>query len=419
MSSFADKEQTRPEFHGEFIRSPIDGKLEAYFPLYRKVLRMCTAQAIVWVFIILVVTTVGGIIYLRKVWTDAGNTNAKIYCSIIMSIQIQIFNQIYGNIVMNLNEYENHRTDTEYENNLIAKSFLFKFVNSYNSLFYIAFLKGGIENNCDAFTKDDGTIGYTGDCLADLSYGLAIVFGSLIVINNTLEVGIPALKGYLRGKKESKGFEDKEKSFPEGDFEMEVYESTFGDYDEMAIQFGFVCLFVVAFPLAPLLALANNILEVKVDSAKLIEVTRRPEPRGVYSIGTFFDIYSIIAYMSIITNIAIVIFYADEIEDFIIAKGKGDDMTMYKAWMAVLAEHLVILMKFSIEYFIPDEPTAVQQHLARQQYLVGVLIQGAEEDADDDDDLRTTTVEETNNGPATFNLADIPKAFQKDNHTFW
>ena len=36
---------------------------------------------------------------------------------------------------------ENHRTDTEYEDNLIAKTFMFQFVNSYASLIYIAFIK--------------------------------------------------------------------------------------------------------------------------------------------------------------------------------------------------------------------------------------------------------------------------------------
>lgn len=36
---------------------------------------------------------------------------------------------------------ENHRTDTAYEDNLIAKTFMFQFVNSYASLVYIAFIK--------------------------------------------------------------------------------------------------------------------------------------------------------------------------------------------------------------------------------------------------------------------------------------
>lgn len=40
-----------------------------------------------------------------------------------------------------LHSQENHRTDTAYEDNLIAKTFMFQFVNSYASLAYIAFIK--------------------------------------------------------------------------------------------------------------------------------------------------------------------------------------------------------------------------------------------------------------------------------------
>ena len=45
-----------------------------------------------------------------------------------------------------LNDWENHRTASAYENSLILKSFGFQFVNSYVSFFYIAFFKGNGAN---------------------------------------------------------------------------------------------------------------------------------------------------------------------------------------------------------------------------------------------------------------------------------
>jgi len=36
---------------------------------------------------------------------------------------------------------ENHPTDTIYEDNLIAKTFCFQFINSFFNLFYVAFIK--------------------------------------------------------------------------------------------------------------------------------------------------------------------------------------------------------------------------------------------------------------------------------------
>lgn len=40
---------------------------------------------------------------------------------------------------------ENHRTQSDHENALIMKTYAFQFINSFNSLFYIAFLKTHIE----------------------------------------------------------------------------------------------------------------------------------------------------------------------------------------------------------------------------------------------------------------------------------
>ena len=41
------------------------------------------------------------------------------------------------------------------------------------------------------------------------------------------------------------------------------------EYLELAIQYGFITLFVGAFPLAPLFALVNNALEIRLDAIKV------------------------------------------------------------------------------------------------------------------------------------------------------
>ncbi len=52
--------------------------------------------------------------------------------------------------------------------------------------------------------------------------------------------------------------------------------SLFYEYLEMVIQFGFVTIFVSAFPLAPLFALINNVFEIRLDARKMITTYRRP-----------------------------------------------------------------------------------------------------------------------------------------------
>lgn len=46
----------------------------------------------------------------------------------------------------------------------------------------------------------------------------------------------------------------------------------------LVIQYGFVVIFTTAFPLAPLCALLNNILERRLDAFKMVAAQRRPVP---------------------------------------------------------------------------------------------------------------------------------------------
>jgi len=71
------------------------------------------------------------------------------------------------------------------------------------------------------------------------------------------------------------------------------------------IQFGFITLFVASFPLAPLLALMNNILEIRVDSWKLTTQYRRPVAAKAHSIGVWQEILNGMAILSVVTNVSV------------------------------------------------------------------------------------------------------------------
>ena len=59
----------------------------------------------------------------------------------------------------------------------------------------------------------------------------------------------------------------------------------FSEYFEMVMQFGYVTMFVAAFPLAPLFALFNNIVELRIDALKFVKETRRVLPERAADIG--------------------------------------------------------------------------------------------------------------------------------------
>ena len=48
------------------------------------------------------------------------------------------------------------------------------------------------------------------------------------------------------------------------------HQGLFYEYLEMVIQYGFITIFVCAFPLAPFFALCNNVLELRLDAKKIL-----------------------------------------------------------------------------------------------------------------------------------------------------
>ena len=54
-----------------------------------------------------------------------------------------------------------------------------------------------------------------------------------------------------------------------------------------AVQFAYVVQFTFAFPWAPVMALLNNIFEIRIDANKLLKQAQRPPALGAENIGLF------------------------------------------------------------------------------------------------------------------------------------
>lgn len=93
------------------------------------------------------------------------------------SVVIVSLNLIYQNIAIFLNDYENHRTDTEYEDYLISKIFLFQMVNSFAGLTYVSFVKDFLDIDCVNPT-----------CTGDVASALSTIFLSALVSRAILEI---------------------------------------------------------------------------------------------------------------------------------------------------------------------------------------------------------------------------------------
>lgn len=73
-------------------------------------------------------------------------------------------------------------------------------------------------------------------------------------------------------------------------------------------QFGFVTLFVTAFPLGPMCALFTNIIEIRYDARKFLKNFRRPVAQVEKNIGIWLKIMNFIGKLAIISNGFIIAF---------------------------------------------------------------------------------------------------------------
>jgi hypothetical protein len=245
-------------------------------------------------------------------------------------------NIVYGAVADHLTDRENHRTDTEYEDSLIAKLFMFVFANSYASFIYIAFVQRYLEEGAT-------------DPMNSLSLNLCVIFGSKLVVGNIVETLLPRLVAQQRLKQETKGT-DAGLTQPELEYILLPYDIIKGpirDYAELALQFGYLTLFVTAFPAAPFLALISNVIEIHVDSSKLISTLQRPVPGTAENIGTWQTIFEIVSVLSVISNSALVCFTMTVFE-------KEPPLT--RVWLFICFQYFTLSIMYVFTLIVPDEP---------------------------------------------------------------
>lgn len=80
----------------------------------------------------------------------------------------------------------------------------------------------------------------------------------------------------------------------------------FGDYAEMATQFGYITLWSVVWPLSPVMGFVNNFFELRSDAAKISLNNRRPIPVRSETIGAWLETFGFIGWLSALNNAALV-----------------------------------------------------------------------------------------------------------------
>ncbi|RVE71426.1 hypothetical protein OJAV_G00051720 [Oryzias javanicus] len=245
----------------------------------------------------------------------------KTTAAIINLVVILILDEVYGAVARWLTVLEAPKTDKSFEERLIFKTFILKFFNAFTPIIYIAFFRGRLVGRpgrylyvFESYRMEECA---HGGCLMELCIQLSItMLGKQLIQNNLFEIGIPKLKKLIRYIRSKPGaFQEDERTKKlqryEADHFLEPFAGLTPEYMEMIIQFGFVTLFVASFPLAPLFALLNNIIEIRLDAKKFVSELRRPVAARAKDIGIWYNILRGVAKVAIIINAFVISFTSD------------------------------------------------------------------------------------------------------------
>ncbi|NXB39486.1 ANO9 protein, partial [Eulacestoma nigropectus] len=247
------------------------------------------------------------------------NTMAVMTGAVLHYITIITMTKVNRHVALFLCDLEKPRTLSQQEDSFAVKIFIFQFFTNFSSLIYIAFFLGRINGHPGQYVRIAGRWRleecHPSGCITDLFIQMAIIMLLKQTISNIMEYLIPLISHQLRKKRER----PKERSMMLGEEEeaedpckrqwLNNYElnevnifSLFNEYLEMMIQYSFTTIFVAAFPLAPLLALFNNVIEIHMDAIKMMRLHRRMVPRKAKDIGIWLQVLEAIGTLAVIGN---------------------------------------------------------------------------------------------------------------------
>ncbi|XP_041487790.1 anoctamin-7-like [Microtus oregoni] len=425
------EERPRPQFAARApttALNPITGEDEPYFPEKRRVHRMLAGSVVLLMMVAVVIMCLVSIILYRAILAVVVSKSenaflsawapriASLTGSVVNLVFIVILSKVYVVLAQVLTRWEMHRTQTAFEDAFTLKVFIFQFVNFYASPVYIAFFKGrfvGYPGNYHTLFGVRNEECAAGGCLIELAQELLVIMVGKQVINNVQEVLVPKLRGcwqkwYSRRRKAGMG------THPapwEADYQLLPCEGLFHEYLEMVLQFGFVTIFVAACPLAPLFALLNNWVEIRLDARKFVCEYRRPVAERAQDIGIWFHILAGLTHLAVISNAFLLAFSSDFLPrayyrwtrapdlrgflNFTLARApstftaahnrtcryrafRDDDGHYSQTYWTLLAirlafvivfEHVVFSIGRLLDLLVPDIPESVEIKVKREYYL--------------------------------------------------
>ncbi len=331
--------------------------------------------------------------------------------TILLTTLIPTFSTILTEVATRLNDYENWETTDGYETAMTQKVFILNFIISYLPIFLTAFVYVPFGSllvpYLDIFQLTARPFAENEKQLATPKAGFTInpsrlrkqvIYFTVTaqIVNFAMETIVPYVKrqGFHKyqemktasaSKKDGSALPAAASDPPEeaeflarvrNEAELDVYDVT-ADLREMIVQFGYLALFSVVWPLTACSFLVNNWIELRSDAVKICVEMQRPTPYRADSIGPWLDSLGFLTWLGSISTAALVYLFSND--------GLGPDGTPtdIKGWALLLtiffSEHIYLLVRWAVRVAISkmDSPglqkERVERFQIRKRYLEEIM----------------------------------------------
>lgn len=332
----------------------------------------------------------------------------------LLTAFVPTLSTLLTSVATKLNEFENYETTESFEAAMTQKIFILNFITSYLPIFLTAFVYVPfgklIVPYLDIFSltarpfaenEKQLKVSQAGFTINPSRLRKQVIYFTVTaqVVNFAMETIVPYIKrrGFNKyqqmkteraAKKGGASPGSTVQDVPEeaqfltrvrNEAELDVYDVA-TDLREMVVQYGYLALFSVVWPLTPISFIINNWIELRSDAVKICVEMQRPTPLRADTIGPWLDSLGFLAWLGSITSAAVVYLFSND--------GIGPDGTpsTIKGWGLLLSiffsEHLYVLVRMGVRLAISkiDSPGMQKERAERYALRKNYLQESAGED---------------------------------------
>jgi anoctamin-10 len=386
-------QRTRPEFKFEYeAEDPVTGEpVRVYSPLKRlqtQLLQIPFAAVCIVVLGCLIAACNSLEIFISEVYDGPLKRYLGFLPTILLVVLTPTASSVLVNFATRLTDWENYETIDAHHAAMVQKQFVLNFMTSYMPLLFTAFMYIPFPHMLEpllgfwratfqavAFSEQDLQIQQFQADPTRITTQMFFYTVTAQFVSFATEVVVPNLKRKVfetvkdaTTKRDHASDREEEAEFLDRvrhEMELPEYDVT-EDYREMVMQFGYMSLFSVSFPLTSACFLINNWVELRSDALKIATTSKRPIPWRSDSIGPWLPALGFLSWLGSITSSAIVYLCRDA------EKTSANGASDFRGWglllSILLAEHFYLVVQMGVGYAMSKVESSGLQKERRERY---------------------------------------------------